>query len=155
MTSRRVGRPCAKTAKPKTIKIKIKKEPKTIKIKIKKEPVKRTRKPVRKPPPLKPIKIPPKVKRTRKIVRKPPPIKKLILPKDLLNIVDQFADRKNSTNPPLILIKELVDESDKIFYEKGRYGNDGRPPKRRTMSNKEKDRFMKIMNELNELGVDL
>ena len=32
MTSRRVGRPCAKTAKPKTIKIKIKKEPKTIKI---------------------------------------------------------------------------------------------------------------------------
>jgi hypothetical protein len=64
MTSRRVGRPCAKTEK--TVKIKIKKEPKTIKIKIKKEaPVKKARQPVRKPPP---------VKKARQPVRKPPPL---------------------------------------------------------------------------------
>jgi hypothetical protein len=80
MTSRRVGRPCAKTAKPKTIKIKIKKEPKTMKIKIKKEPMMK--------------KEIPRLKKVRKAVKKPPPVKSELDKVRLLNSSNRI-EKKN------------------------------------------------------------
>ena len=113
MTSRRVGRPCAKTAKPKTIKIKIKKEP-----------VKKARKAVRMPPPLKPIKIKkeiPRLKKARKPVRMPPPLMSKMAKVKLLNSnnalkkenVKRAKDEKNSKQRESIR-KRLLSQQDDI-----------------------------------------
>jgi hypothetical protein len=126
MTSRRVGRPCAKTAKPKTIKIKIKKEPvkKARKVVRMPPPLKKAKKAVRMPPPLKPIKIKkeiPRLKKARKPVRMPPPLMSKMAKVKLLNSnnalkkenVKRAKDEKNSKQRESIR-KRLLSQQDDI-----------------------------------------
>ena len=113
MTSRRVGRPCAKT--PKTVKIKIKKEPKTIKIKIKKEPKMVKIKIVkRKPPPLPPKPQKPRLKKERKPVRKPPPLMSKMAKVKLLNSNNALKKENVKRAKDESIRKRLLSQQDDI-----------------------------------------